>query len=196
MLPDFPHLKTKLSKFLDARMKSVHNRATPFSRASAVCIQEGNCTKMIRADGTEETIEMKHHHTEVRISDEELENLSSEEIQRKFDEAAREMANQMTQTCFESLNKAISEVGNAVRYTGMPTVEDIFRMYETIDIDFDECGKPELPTLMCGRKMMEHLQALHTQIESDPETNKRFVNLMIRKKEEWRDREASRRLVG
>ena len=196
MLPDFPHLKKKLSKFLDARMKSVHNHATPFSRASAVCIQEGNCMKMIRADGSEETIEMKHHHTEVRISEEELESLSIEDIQRKFDEAAREMADQMTKTCFDSINKAISDVGNAVRYTGMPTIEDVFRMYETIDIDFDDFGRPELPTLMCGKNMMEHLQALNSRIGSDPETNKRFANLMIRKKEEWRDREASRRLVG
>ena len=196
MLPDFPHLKTKLSKFLDARMKSVHNRATPFSRASAVCIQEGNCMKMVRADGSEETIEMKHHHAEIRISDEELETLSIENIQRKFDDAAREMADQMTQTCFESINKAVSEVGNAVRYTGMPTIEDVFRMYETIELDFDDFGRPELPTLMCSKNMMEHLQALHSQIESDPETRKRFADLMISKKEEWRDREASRRLVG
>lgn len=196
MLPDFPHLKKKLAKFLDARMKFVRDRATPFSRAAAVYIQEGNCMKMVRADGSEETIEMKHHHAEIRISNDELENLSPDDIQRKFDEAAREMADQMTQTCFESINKAIAEVGNSVRYKGMPTVEDVFRMYETIDIDFDDSGRPMLPTLMCGKNMAEHLQTLHSQIESDPESNKRFANLMIRKKEEWRDREASRRLVG
>jgi hypothetical protein len=151
---------------------------------------------MVRADGSEETIEMKHHQAEVRISDEELEHLSTEEIHRKFDEAAREMARQMTQTCFQTVEKGVKEVGNVVHYAGRLTIDDVLGFYEKVLIDFDDNGRPELPTIICGKDMMEELRGLNSQIESDPETNKRFAELMVSKKEEWRDREASRRLVG
>jgi hypothetical protein len=197
VLPDFPHLKTKLSKFLVARMKSVHeSHSVPFGNISRSHIQEGNCVKMVRADGSEETIQMKHHHTEIRISDEELENLSPEEVHRKFDEAAREMARQTSQTFFETVEKGVKEVGNVVRFAGHLTIGNVFDFYEKVLIDFDDNGRPELPTIICGKDMMEQFQGLCSEIESDPETKKRFAALIARKKEEWRDREASRRLVG
>ena len=81
MLPDFPRLKTKLARFLVARMKSVHDsHAVPFGRMPHFQIQEGNCVTMVRADGSVEEIEMEHYHAEVRISNEELETLSPEEF--------------------------------------------------------------------------------------------------------------------
>lgn len=197
MFPDFPLLKAKLSKFLTARMKAVHaSHAGPIGNIPFSHVQEGSCVKMVRADGSEETVDIAHHHAEVRITDEELENLTTEEIHRKFDDAAKEMARQTSQMFFETVKKGVEEVGNVFHFTGSPTIDDIYRFYEKVWIDFDENGRPELPTLVCGEKMMEQIKPLFSQIDSDPETKKRFADLMVRKKEEWRDREASRRLVG
>ena len=197
MLPDFPYLKKRLLSLLTARMKSVYRvHGMPFANLPFAHIQEGNCVKMIRADGSEETIEMKHHRVTVRLLTDELENLSAEDIHRKFDQAAEEMARKTFQTFLQSLDKAVSEVGNVVRLEGRPTIEDLFRLYETVDIDFDEEGHPILPTIMCGKEMHEHVQNLLPQVESDLEVRRKFDNMLAKKQEEWRDREASRRLVG
>jgi hypothetical protein len=196
VLPDFPELKTRLSKLLVARMKSVQKHTTPFANLASVHVWEGNCVKMIRGDGSEDTIDMKHHRVQIQLTDEEIENLSSEDMQRKFDKAAREMARQMSVTGFESLNKTISDAGNVVHYKGALTIDDVFRMYGTVAIDFDENGRPELPTIMCNEAMREQFHCLLSQINSDPDTKRKLAAMLERKKEEWRDREASRRLVG
>ena len=151
---------------------------------------------MVRADGSVEEIEMEHYHAEVRISNEELETLSPEEIHRKFDDAAREMARQASKTFFQTIKKGVEEVGNVFHYTGRPTIDNLFRFYDGIWIDFDNNGRPDLPTIVCGEDMMDHIKVLFAQIDSTPELKQRFADLLVRKREEWRDREASRRLVG
>ena len=51
----------------------------------------------------------------------------------------------------------------------------MFGLYEKVLIDFDDNGRPELPTMMCGQDMMKQFQSLQDQIRFDPETNKRFI---------------------
>jgi len=197
MLPDFPRLKERLSSLLTARMKSVYRgHGKPFADLPFAHIQEGDCVRMVRADGSHETIEMKHHQVTIRLPTDEIENLSTEDIYRKFDQAAEEMARKMFQTFLQSVDKAATEVGNVIRFDGHPTVEDLLRFYATVDIDFDAEGHPVLPTLVCGKQMYEHVQEILPQIESDPDVKRRMEAILAKKQEEWRDREASRRLVG
>ena len=139
---------------------------------------------------------MEDHHAEVRISTKELEQLSVEEVHQKCDEAAREMAQQATQSFLQTLTQAATEVGNVGHFKGRPTVDDLFHLYETVWIDFDDYGNPELPTVLCGPELMEHFQRLKSEIESDSHLKEKFADLLTRKREEWRDREASRKLVG
>jgi len=151
---------------------------------------------MVHPDGSEDTIEMKHHRVTVRLPSDELERMSPEESYQKFDNAAEEMARQTFTTFLQSLDKTATDVGNVVRFEGRPTLDDLLRLYGTVDIDFDEEGRPILPTILCGKEMYDHIQDLMPQITTNADIRRRFDELLARKREEWRDREASRRLVS
>lgn len=196
MLPDFPDLKRKLARRLRARMKDVHASHTgPMSDVAMVNIPEGDRVMSIDEEGFESEIEMKNHRVTITITDEEVESLSPEEIVHRFEDAARELAMQSGKTFIESLDKSVRSVGNVVEYKGKITGDDLLAMYETVLIDFDEQGRPQLPTLVCGEKMYSEVTEILPELKSDSEFNERFKHIMMKKREEWRDRESSRKLV-
>lgn len=197
MLPDFPELKRKLARCIRARMKAVHaSHASPLSDVGMVHIAEGDRVITIDEEGMESEIPMKLHRVTVTITDEEVESLTTEEILQRFDAAAQEMAMQTGKTFIESLDRSVRSVGNVVNYKGTVTAEELFAMYEKIHIDFDEEGRPELPTLVCGKKMYSELKDLLPELDNDPAMRERLAQIIERKREEWRDRESSRKLVG
>ena len=63
-------------------------------------------------------------------------------------------------------------------------------------IDFDEKGNPILPTIVLHPDMMKRIEGKLAEWESDPELQARRKNILAKKKEEWRDRESNRKLVG
>jgi predicted DNA-binding protein (UPF0251 family) len=197
MLPDFPELKEKLTGRLMARMKGLHAAETvPLSAVPFVQIHEGDRVMMVDEEGLVSEIPMKHHRVTVTIRDDELESLRTEDIARRFDEAARQMAMQTGKTFIQSLEKAVQSVGNVSEYRGKPTADDLLNMLERVDIDFDEHGRPELPTLICGEKMYSQLAELVPEMEEDPQIKKRFEGIIETQRDKWRDRESSRELVG
>lgn len=196
MLPDFPELKRRLAGRLRLRMKDVHaSHTAPMSEAGVVHIPEGNRVITVDEDGFESEIEMKDHRVTIKITDEEVESLSVEEILQRFDNAARELAMQAGKTFIESLDKSVRSVGNVVEYKEKITGDDLLKMYETVLIDFDEQGRPHLPTLVCGNKMYSEVTELLPELVHDADYKQRFERIMTRKREEWRDRESSRKLV-
>jgi hypothetical protein len=76
-------------------------------------------------------------------------------------------------------------------------VEGVFKSLERILLDFDDQGKPIMPTMLSGSQELaaELSEALH-QIETTPDLRRRFEAVIDRKREEWRARESSRNLVG
>jgi len=196
MLPDFPDLKRKLARKLRARMRDVHAAHTaPMSAAGLVCIHEGNRVLSIDEDGIESQIPMKNHRVTVTITDAEVESLTSAQIIARFDDAARQMAMKTGKTFIESLDRSVQSVGNVVSYQGRITANDLFAMWEKVLIDFDEQGRPQLPTLVCGSKMFSEVSEILPALGDDPALKQRFAKLMTQKYEEWRDRESSRKLV-
>jgi hypothetical protein len=197
MLPDFPELKAKLASRLRARMKSVHaSQTVPFSAAGIIHIPEGDRLMTIDEDGVESEVPMKEHRVALEFSADEIESLEPVEIIRRFDQAAREMAIQTGKTFVESLDRAVQSVGNVMTYRGSLTGEDLLAMWDHMLIEFDDAGRPCLPTLLCGQQLHSQLMALLPQLECDPDFQERYKSLMARKREEWRDRESDRKLVG
>jgi hypothetical protein len=196
MLPDFPELKRKLGRLLEARMKHVHaSHTSSLSEVGMFHIPEGNRVMFIDEDGIESEIPMKRHRVTIKITDEEIESLTPEEIVGRFDKAAQEMATQTGKTFIESLDQSVRSVGNVFEYHGQITANDLLTMYEKVLIDFDDQGRPQLPTLVCGEKMYSQVTEVLPEIESDPEVKRRFDLIMAKKREEWRDRESSRKLA-
>ena len=69
-------------------------------------------------------------------------------------------------------------------------------MLEKIHIDFDKNGQPRMPNMVIHPDTLERIRPKLAEWEADPAIKKRRIEILAKKKEEWRDRESNRKLVG
>ena len=72
-----------------------------------------------------------------------------------------------------------------------------FKLLETVQIDFDSHGRPDISgtQLVMHPSQAERVQSVMTQWQTDESFQRRYRETMLRKREEWRDRESNRKLV-
>ena len=198
MLPDYPKLKEKIQNLLIARMKKVQSASMgPLAGMPTYRVFEGNKSVWIREDGTKEVLEQKRAEAKIEINVKEYEEITPLEILNRIDIAAQELAIQRMKVALKKIDKAVEQTGNIVDTKGRPfSIEDYFKMIGAIWIDFDEKGKPILPSFLGEEKAKKSIIEVLLQLKSDAKCKKRFDELIEKKKEDWRDRESNRKLVG
>jgi hypothetical protein len=198
MLPDFPEIKQHMHQFLkhylDNRLRCHMGVLRLVRRVSA---PEGGHTKLIRPDGTTDEPKMENAEVGLFASTDPRKGLSFEEVLRSFDDAARQMAEKQTRMMFTRIEEVTKETGNVLDRRGQPlTAKALNDMLERLDIPFDRHGKPCIPTLVCNPKTAQELMSRKTEIESDLAEKRRFEEIVIRKRQQFRDRESNRKLVS
>ena len=198
MFPDFLKVKGRLQKMLDYEMKQAHlSHMGPLADIPKSIIFEGNKTVVIREDGSVEENNLEKVTAELEVQFAEVEGMTPEMVLDKINRTAKEMAEKVKKSAYEQIEKSAEEVGNVVDADGQPFSMDLFfEMLEKIDRDFDEDGNPSL--LMCpvNPKLYPSVAKVISQSEGDPEYDKRYKEIIERKREEWRARESNRKLVG
>jgi len=127
---------------------------------------------------------------------EEIPKLTTAERMDKLNQLADEMASQIGGHLYSSLNETLEKAGQVVDGKGKPfDIETFFVGLESIQMEFDKDGKHNL-SFAIPPELGPRVKAVLEQAESDPATRKRHDELMARKWMEWRDREATRKLVG
>lgn len=195
MLPDFLKTKEKLEKMLDSeRKKAELLHLGPVADAPKSNVFEGNKVILINAtDGSCEEVEMKQATSRLEVKWEEVETMTHETIINKIDDVAKEMAEQIKKSFYETLSETAEEVGNVTSLGGEPLTIDVFlEILEKMHISFDEEGNPNGLTFAGSPKLRPALIEVISQAEADP----RYQELMERKREEERVRENNRKLVG
>jgi hypothetical protein len=93
-------------------------------------------------------------------------------------------------------DRTLEAAGQVESAKGEPiSPEQILRVMERIEMNFDDDGKNQL-SLVIHPSRTEKFAAALRRLEEDPVMRQRHEDLLARKKEAWRVREASRRLVG
>ena len=194
MLPDFPDIKEKFLRILTNRMKKIQSEQMgPLSEIRRIKVFEGRKIIMIRDDGSVDEIKLKKHIVDIKISSEEIESSKPEDIIMKFDKAAINLASQLSKTTYTRIEEAAEQVGNVIDFKGkLFSIDVYFEALEKIMIEFDENKNPLIPTIIPLEKNSE----ISSLIETNINYKKRFEEIIEIKKEEWRDREINRKLVG
>lgn len=198
MLPDLPKFKHELQSIFDQYLRSqVNIRLGVFNQSPKHIIHEGQEMRTSRADGSVAETNLKSASTEMTIKLEEIPTLSLDERVRRLDVLAEDMARQMSEHLFGTLNEDLEKAGQVVDRKGKPLdAEAIFEMIEKIQFDFNADGETHNVSIVIGSSMRERMKEVMEQIETDPSLRKRHDKLMAKKRMEWRDREATRKLVG
>lgn len=201
MLPDFLKTKEKLKKMLDSeRKKAEMLHLGPVADAPRSMIFEGkrtNRTVIIYTDAPCEEIKMGEVTSKLEVKWEEVETMTHETILNKIDNVAKEMAEQIKKSYYETLSEAAEEAGNVTSSDGKPlSVDMILEMVKEMHLSFDEKGEASGLTFAASPELYPALVEVIEQAKADPQIDNRFKALMEQKREEWRVRENNRELVG
>jgi len=198
MLPDCFRVKNELRQKLDiALRKMVNGYLGIVAEAPRSIIHEGRRTAIVRDSGVLDETQMFQASVGFEIRLDEVPNMTAEILQGRMEKAAREMAKQMSEHFFKSISDSVEKIGNTVDGKGQGfTPELLFEVFKKIWIEFDPQGNPRMPTLTINPGQAPQVQRVFQSIDNDPELSARFAKLMDKKREEWRAREATRKLVG
>lgn len=198
MLPDLPRMKKDIAELFQIIFK---NRLNAYlgvvGEVPRYIIKEGANPVTLRPDDSRDETKLQAASAETNFSIEEIPRLSVEQRITKLDDAAREMASQISSHAFATINEAVDKVGNVVDAKGKPfSPEAVFEVLEKIQLDFDEDGKHKEITVVIPPALSDRARETLIQLHSDPKLSLRYQEIIEKKREEWRAREAARKLVG
>lgn len=205
MLLRFLKEEEKILKILSDYVRRRKNSLSPFlSNINRRILFEGNRIVLKRESGTEELIEMEQIESTIKFEQEKIEEISLEEYIKILFEKINKMTEKFIATeiakLIEKLEKAVEKSGNVVSMDSenhsLPEI--ILKVIKKIEIEFDENKKPILPSILLNPITAQKLK-LEEQLkkfEEDPNLKRKWEEIIFQKWEEWREREASRRLVG
>lgn len=199
MLPDYPELKRKLRADLNLRLQLLVIQNAPLAaEIRQYCQAEGDKFTYENAEGELETKNFQKISAKIEIPA----GLSSTEMHEQFGakmvEAAEAIAQQSEGILFSTMEEVTRRVGNTFDARGKPFEPNmLWDMLEKAHMDFDEkTGQPEFPTIVLHPDMLKAIAPRFAEWEADPKLQQRRREVLAKKKEEWRDREGLRKLVG
>lgn len=197
MLPDLPRLKQDMKCILDQRLQNrINERLGVFGEIPKHFMHEGNRMRIRRANGSVEETKLKQTSGEMTLKVSEIPALTLQERIAKLDKVADEMADQMATHTMETLGEGLDKAGQVIDRKGQPfDAEAFFEVLEKVQMQFDKSEQSNLTILLPPALTSRAKEILHL-LETDKNVQKRYADIMERKREEWRDREAARKLVG
>lgn len=196
MLPDYPETKRLFAKFFQNYMRVRARQISPFGMIQTRLLHEGRSMKVTRADKSESQSDTVQLSTQMEISYAEVENLTLETVIKKYDEVVLDMVRKQADFVRERLGEEIPAT-QAVDGRGRKFGPQIlFEVLEKMQIEFYADGRPHEIHVEGPLFTPEKLDAIFKEIDNSPELSKKFQDLLNQKREDWRVREADRKLVG
>lgn len=198
MLPDYPGVKADLAArlvdFMKVRM-ALHLGA--LSEIKHVRYFEGDGRTFVRSSGEVEPAGWKDMGSEFSIELAEVPTMTLYSILQKLDDVARDMARQQAEMVYGTISEAVEKVGNVMDNKGRKlTAQSIIDALAMLHIEFDQSGRARLPQMHIPPNLSEAMETALRQLEENSAMRRQFQRLMEDKREEWRAREANRKLVG
>jgi hypothetical protein len=198
MIPDFPVLKDELNRAITRFMRErfrVHQG--PLSDVPQGRVFEGRRNVIVRQDGSEDETKMREVSAETRFAVDEIRELHLPKLLEKLDATVQEMAATQARHFYETMSEGVQKVGNTIDGGGQRFTAELFlQAMEKIWIEFNADGSPQMPTVHISPNQTDDVKRMIERLESESDLKKRFDTIMIKKREEWRAREADRKLVG
>jgi hypothetical protein len=196
MLPDFSETKRLFSRFFQTYARRKARAISPFADVQIRYLHEGRGMKVMRADQSESNTGTQQLSSMMEIRFDEIPDLTFEEVIAKYDEMILDIVRKQTGFAMERLNEDIPESQSVDAKGKKFDAEIILQMLETIQLEFYPDGRPQELHVVGALFSPERLKTAHEEFQNNPELQKRYSDLIARKREEWRVREAGRKLVG
>lgn len=153
---------------------------------------EGSQARLERHDETSDEIKMHEVRASATVPRRPLREFDERALFEHLRDVAEQLARGTSQMMFSTLDEVTEKTGNVVDGHGGPLTEDLLlETFEKMDLDFDERGNWRAPTIFAGSGISKEASVIEKTFAS-----KRFKDMLERKRDEHRRREAARILVG
>lgn len=196
MLPDFSETKRLFGRFFQMYMRRKAQAMSPLADIQVRHLHEGRGMRVERADQSESNSGVQQLSSTMEIRFDEIPDLTFEKATTKFDEMIVDMVHKQTGFALERLGDDIPASQSIDAKGKTLDAELVLQMLETIQLEFYPDGRPHELHVIGGIFSPERLEAVDEEFRNNPQLQKRHDDLIARKREEWRAREASRKLVG
>lgn len=112
-----------------------------------------------------------------------------------LDSFSRQLGQAQFKLFLDTVDKATELTENIITRKGKFTALDFLKSLEAYPLEFNKDGKPVYPQFICGNEMMGEIKEAIDKFESDLGLESRRNELLIKKKKEFDDRKANRKLV-
>lgn len=197
MLPDFPETKRLFSRFFQTYMRRRMREISPFGMVSVWHYHEGRAMKVVRDDQSESKSDLQQLSTQaLQIKLDEIEGLTLEKVIKIHDVMIVDMVSKQADFIRERISSETPQ-SQTVEAKGRKLDAALYlEMIDKMQVQFNPDGTPQEIFFDGHLFTPEAMVAVEQEFQSSPELEKRHENLMAKKREEWRDREADRKLVG
>lgn len=195
MLPDFPTVKKKIGDDFNKKIREKVSSAPFLSQIGRKRVHEGNILTSSSMEGYTESSEYKRISSDFSISPDEIIEKGVEAFYSQIDKISEEFINQQSQVLFKKMDEVTERTGNIVNAKGKFSPEVYLEALEKVTIAFDEFGNPIVPTLVLHPNKIPKWEKEWEKIKTDPNFLKKYLELVEKKRREWRDRESRRKLV-
>ena len=198
MLPDFTRAKDRANRDLLRWVGQQTPSVAPLlRRVSTVRQHEGRVGRIVRQDESEASIDFCTTSSEFVQNREDMKHSDAKAIREKLLNAARHIGQDQTRRMVTAAGEAAQSVGNVVDAGGELTPDKFLDLFRKVQMDFDPHTLQPSP----GFTFVMHPNTAASVIpkvkewETDPRFNAEHERILAEKREEWRDREANRKLV-
>jgi|CZLA01.1.fsa_nt_gi hypothetical protein len=199
MLPDFTKVKSRANRDLLRWVQQQIPAVTPLIQGITTFRQhEGRVGTIVRTDKSEAGIEYRQSSFEFVIDRNEMRTLDLPAIYQKLMDLAKRVGADQEKQLLDLAGKAAESAGNVV-HTGVEfTPDNLLELISRVPEDFDpETLQPKPgPAFVLHPETAAKILPMAKEWEQDPEFKRKLDEIRKRKLEEWRDREANRKLVG
>ncbi len=197
MLPDFPELKKRLNKrVIVILQQEIALRAPLLTQIRKITQHEGKDHSFETEEGDIKKLKYKKLQAGIELDLTRIHAFDAEALRTKLNEMAETIAREQMVMLLKTLHHTTEEVGNVVDAGGRPfTAEFMLQVWETMHIDFNEGGNPQMPQLLANPIQKDRAEAEFRRFETDRTLKAKRTELINRKTEEWFDRESYRKLV-
>lgn len=196
MLPDFPVIKLKLGEAINKYLQNRVRQDPLFSQIRQERHFEGSRMSSAIGGGEFEQTGYKKMQGDVSVKTKDIIEKGPLAFIEEMQKTIEEIQKQMSETLFDKMREITEKTGNIVNARGQEFSFDHFlELLEKMQIDFDEHGNPSMPTLVVSPELGVKLQHKIKEWKANEEYNKKYDNLIARKRKEWNDRESNRKLV-
>jgi len=196
MLPDYSETKKLFDRFFKTYIRRKARAISPFADIQMRCMHEGRGMRVKRADHSESNSSMQQFSSMIEIRIDEIPDLTFKKVIAKFDALIIDMVRKQTDFTIKRMNEGIP-ASQSIDAKGKKLDAELFLQFlEVFQLEFYADGLPK--ELYCVGELFsqERLEALDEEFRNNPKLQKRYDELIAKKKEEWRVREANRKLVG